>query len=122
VLDRDCGAYAALLPGKAGAGDGADAADQVLDNAVLAPLPALAAQPETALVRLSPQHVLLVGTDGFGDPLGDGDGLVGQLFARELAAPPSPLWYAHLLDFSRETFDDDRTLVAVWPQPRAERG
>jgi hypothetical protein len=31
---------------------------------------------------------------------------------------------AHLLDFSRETFDDDRTLVALWPRlpgPEAPR-
>jgi hypothetical protein len=120
ILDRDCAAYAPLFAGKAGAGDGAD--DAVLDNTVVAPLPRLPAQPETAVVRLAPQHVLLVGTDGFGDPLGDGDGRVGRLFAREFAAPPAPLWFAHLLDFSRETFDDDRSLVAVWPDPRAERG
>jgi hypothetical protein len=59
--------------------------------------------------------VLLVGTDGFGDPLGDGSGLVGQLFADVLGEVPPPLALAHALDFSRETFDDDRTLVAIWP-------
>jgi hypothetical protein len=64
---------------------------------------------------LAKDHVLLLGTDGFGDPLGDGTGLVGELFARELATIPRPLRFAHLLDFSRETFDDDRTLIAVWP-------
>jgi hypothetical protein len=61
--------------------------------------------------------VLLVGTDGFGDPLGDGDGKVGQLFAEHLKMPPPPRALAHLLDFSRETFDDDRTLLAIWPLP-----
>lgn len=65
---------------------------------------------------LRPHEVLLVGTDGFGDPLGDGTGQVGQLFARHLADPPPPRGLAHLLDFSRETFDDDRTLLAVWPR------
>ncbi|MGH3832079.1 MAG: hypothetical protein ACRDRS_16810 [Pseudonocardiaceae bacterium] len=60
--------------------------------------------------------VLLVGTDGFGDPLGDGSGLVGDLFREVLASPPPPLGLAHALDFSRETFDDDRTLLVVWPQ------
>lgn len=54
-----------------------------------------------------------------GDPLGDGDGRVGALFARHLAVPPTPLRLAHVLDFSHETFDDDRTLVAVWPNSSA---
>ena len=65
---------------------------------------------------LLPHEVLLVGTDGFGGPLGDGTGQVGQLFARHLADPPPPRGLAHLLDFSRETFDDDRTLLAIWPR------
>lgn len=65
---------------------------------------------------LEPGDILLAGTDGFGDPLGDGDGMVGRLFARALAEIPPPLGLAHLLDFSRETFDDDRSLVAVWPR------
>src|SRR5262245_10399511 len=62
--------------------------------------------------------VLLVGTDGFGDPLGDGGGLVGGLFADVLSEVPPALALAHALDFSRETFDDDRTLVAIWPSRR----
>ncbi|NUR88451.1 MAG: hypothetical protein HOY71_30550 [Nonomuraea sp.] len=69
--------------------------------------------------RLHRGHVLLVGTDGFGDPLGDGDGQVGAMFADNLAVPPTPLRLAHLLDFSRETFDDDRTLLALWPRSEA---
>jgi hypothetical protein len=65
---------------------------------------------------LRQDSVLLIGTDGFGDPLGDGDGKVRQLFAGHLASPPAARGLAHLLDFSRETFDDDRTLVALWPR------
>ena len=69
------------------------------------------------IVDLPFDAVLLVGTDGFGDPLGDGTGLVGRYFARRLAQPVAPpLQFASYLDFSRETFDDDRTLVAVWPR------
>ena len=67
---------------------------------------------------IPPDAVLLVGTDGFGDPLGDGGGLVGQLFADVLSEVPPALALAHALDFSRETFDDDRTLVAIWPSQR----
>ena len=68
-------------------------------------------------MRLAAEAVLLVGTDGIGDPLGDGSGKVGELFARMLAQPPPPLALAHLLDFSRDTFDDDRTLIAIWQRP-----
>jgi hypothetical protein len=61
-------------------------------------------------------EVLLIGTDGFGDPLGDGTGPVGAHFAVRLARPRPPIAFAHDLDFSRETFDDDRTLLAIWPR------
>ena len=62
--------------------------------------------------------VLLIGTDGIGDPLGAGHGSVGDLFRDLLARPypPSLIEFAHAVDFSRETFDDDRTLIAVWPK------
>jgi hypothetical protein len=63
--------------------------------------------------------VLLIGTDGFGDPLGDGAGEVGAHFAARLATPRPPLEFARDLDFSRETFDDDRTLLAIWPRHRS---
>jgi hypothetical protein len=81
------------------------------------PLPRIPDALDPVDVRLDADSVLLVGTDGFGDPLGDGDGKVGQLFTTRLKTPPLPLEFAHLLDFSRETFDDDRTLIAIWPQP-----
>ena len=55
---------------------------------------------------------------GIGDPLGTGHGPVGDLFRDLLDRPypPSLIEFAHAVDFSRETFDDDRTLVAVWPK------
>lgn len=54
-------------------------------------------------------------------PLGTGHGGVGNLFGDVLTGPwvPSLIEFAHEVDFSRETFDDDRTLVAVWPKRRA---
>ncbi|BCJ62790.1 protein phosphatase 2C domain-containing protein [Micromonospora endophytica] len=66
---------------------------------------------------LAPTDVLLVGTDGFGDPLGDGSGEVGRYFGQKLSVPPPPLELARCLDFSRDTFDDDRTLLALWTRP-----
>ncbi|MFI1521018.1 protein phosphatase 2C domain-containing protein [Kitasatospora cineracea] len=107
LLDPHRGGYRPLFPSKTGA-------DTLLVSNEVRPLPSVPDPLEQATVRLAPGQVLLVGTDGFGDPLGDGDGLVGTLFARQLATPPSPLWLAQVLDFSRETFDDDRTLLALW--------
>jgi hypothetical protein len=108
LLDRATGAYHALFGTKTGS-------DTDLVSNTVVPLPHVPESVEHVNEHLTPAEVLLVGTDGFGDPLGDGDGQVGALFARHLAVPPTPLRLAHVLDFSRETFDDDRTLVAVWP-------
>lgn len=92
---------------------------EVISSAV-DPLPRIPASVTANEFPLAPGSVLLIGTDGFGDPLGDGTGKVGELFARHLQEPPPARDFAHLLDFSRETFDDDRTLVAMWPRvPRS---
>jgi len=70
------------------------------------------------ITDLTGTDVLLIGTDGIGDPLGTGTGAVGNLFRDLLTRPqpPSLIEFAHTVDFSRETFDDDRTLVAIWPR------
>lgn len=90
---------------------------EVISSAVN-PLPRLPDKITLAEYDLPPDAVLLLGTDGFGDPLGDGDGHVGNLFAEHLVTPPPARGLAHLLDFSRDTFDDDRTLLAVWQRAR----
>lgn len=86
---------------------------------------AVTALPHVPLGEMSPavvdffdNDVLLIGTDGIGDPLGTGEGGVGDLFRAVLGTPdpPSLIEFAHSVDFSRELFDDDRTLVAVWPK------
>ncbi|MFC9931905.1 protein phosphatase 2C domain-containing protein [Streptomyces sp. NPDC127190] len=112
LLDRASGHYRQVFASKTGT-------DAVLVSNEVAPLPWIPDSLEQAAFRLPDHMVLLTGTDGFGDPLGDGDGAVGALFARHLYEPPPPLWLGHVLDFSRETFDDDRTLLAVWPQAAA---
>lgn len=70
------------------------------------------------VVEVGAGDVLLIGTDGIGDPLGTGQGGVGNLLRAMLCADsaPSLIEFAHAVDFSRENFDDDRTLVAVWPR------
>jgi hypothetical protein len=63
---------------------------------------------------LGPRDALLLCTDGVGLPLAGGTGEFARVLARELGMPPDVVDFARLLDFSRSTYDDDRTLVAVW--------
>ena len=105
-----------LAGGKAAAGtDG-------LYSSTVDPLPFVPAVVRPLSFALEQRTVLLVGTDGFGDPLGDGTGAVARHFYYGLRAPVPPLGFAHLLDFSRETYDDDRTLIALWPWNDAPGG
>lgn len=84
-------------------------------------LPQVPAELTASVVEIGPGDFFLLGTDGFGDPLGNGSGGVGTLFRDLLGGsePPTLLEFARALDFSRETFDDDRTLVAISPSARA---
>lgn len=93
---------------------GKDSTADGLVSSTVSPLPRIPQHFRPQTFYLDPGSVVLVGTDGFGDPVGDGEGDVARLFVRELREPVAPLRFAHLLDFSRETFDDDRTLVALW--------
>lgn len=111
LLDPQTGGYTLLLGGKG------DPHEPITSSAVSG-LPRVPADTTPTVVEVPRGSVLLIATDGFGDPLGSGNGTIGQLFAAKLAAPPSMIEFAHLLDFSRETFDDDRTLVAIWPLAR----
>ncbi|MFI6044577.1 protein phosphatase 2C domain-containing protein [Nocardia sp. NPDC051321] len=95
---------------------GKQPAESGLSSSAVSGLPRVPPEIEVVNVLIQPDQVLLVGTDGFGDPLGGGDGDVGSLFRSLLhGRVPALIEFAHTLDFSRETFDDDRTLVAVWP-------
>jgi serine/threonine protein phosphatase PrpC len=111
------GEFHALLGGKAVTEGG-------ISSSAVSALPRVPTVIEPSVAEVEPGDVLLIGTDGIGDPLGGGEGGVGNLF-RELfgnQAPPSLIEFAHAVDFSRETFDDDRTLVAVYPwKSRRER-
>ena len=63
-----------------------------------------------------PDDVLVLMTDGIGDPLRDGAGQVGRLPGGHVGdARRSPLEFAAQVDFTRKSHDDDRTAVAVWP-------
>jgi serine/threonine protein phosphatase PrpC len=105
------GEFVAILAGKTVAASG------IASSAVVG-LPRVPSEVTPQVVDIANDDVLLMGTDGIGDPMGSGQGGVGDLFREVLTKPsvPSLIEFAHAVDFSRETFDDDRTLVAVWPK------
>jgi hypothetical protein len=81
-------------------------------------LPRSASDVRVASCSLDAGAVLLLCTDGLAMPLAGGTGEVGRALARELARPPDVVDFARLLDFSRSTYDDDRSLIAVWGSDR----
>ncbi|MEV0566334.1 protein phosphatase 2C domain-containing protein [Dactylosporangium sp. NPDC050588] len=66
----------------------------------------------TTTVRKGDVVVLM--SDGLGDPLEDGTRTVGRFLAEAWREPPAPLQFAAQVDFARKTHDDDRTAVAIW--------
>jgi len=84
-------------------------------------LPRFSGAGAVAVARrsLGSGEVLLLCTDGLAMPLAGGAGEVGRALARELARPPDVVDFARLLDFSRSTYDDDRSLIAVWAAGRS---
>ncbi|MEV4638070.1 protein phosphatase 2C domain-containing protein [Actinoplanes sp. NPDC049548] len=107
ILNVRARRYQCLTPTKFRQGE------EVFSNSVVA-LPRV---PPTDVKHglLNQGEILLVGTDGFGDPLGDGNNMIGDHFADAFHELPPVLKFANDLDFSRETWDDDRTLFALWP-------
>ena len=81
-------------------------------------LPRSAGAALASRCSLKSGSVLLLCTDGLAMPLAGGAGEVGATLARELARPPDVVDFARLLDFSRSTYDDDRSLIAVWGPAR----
>ena len=53
-------------------------------------------------------------TDGIADCLGGG-GLAADTMRGWWATPPQPVEFAAQVDFASAGFDDDRTLIGIWP-------
>jgi serine/threonine protein phosphatase PrpC len=91
---------------------------QEVSSSAVAALPKLPEDPTKLSVReqmVPPQAVLLVMSDGVGDPLGDGSGQVGEALVQAWSGEPaSALDFAMQVGFGRKGFDDDRTVVGVW--------
>ena len=71
--------------------------------------------PQPAGTTLGRDDVLVLITDGLGDPLGDATGPVGRFLTAKWSRPPLALEFAAQVDFARRSHDDDRTALAVWP-------
>jgi hypothetical protein len=64
---------------------------------------------------LGPGEALVLMSDGVGDPLGGGTGEVGEYLAGAWREPPDPFTFIAQVGFRRRSYDDDRTVLAVWP-------
>ena len=80
------------------------------------PLPG-PANPESATVYLQPGEMLVLGTDGLGDPAGDGSNDFGRELANRWQTPPTIDQFLLDINVYRRSFDDDRTAVAIWLRP-----
>lgn len=104
------GKFTSLLGGK-------ELTERTIDDGSTFCLPASHPVISTKTVEIPNESILLLGTDGFGDPLGDGSCKVGELYTSVLSnRVPSIIEFGHILDFRLKSFMDDRTLVAIWPK------
>lgn len=91
--------------------------EEIYSSSVTA-LPLLSTTPPAVIrTEVGPEDVLVLMSDGVGDALADGTGPVGEFLAERWTAPPTNLEFAAQVDFHRNTFDDDRTVVGIWPFP-----
>jgi hypothetical protein len=91
--------------------------DETFEDSTVVALPYLVGRAQHACGTLLPGQVLVLASDGFGRPLGDGRNDLGLTFARALRTPPPLVAWGQLVDFGRRTYSDDRTIAALWPAP-----
>jgi serine/threonine protein phosphatase PrpC len=84
-----------------------------------AALPADEVEPELVTLTTANDDLLLLATDGVGDPWRDGPATVAPALAAAVSARPDPLELTQLADFSRQGCHDDRTMLVVWRYPSA---
>ncbi|MCF6471900.1 protein phosphatase 2C domain-containing protein [Nonomuraea sp. MG754425] len=61
-----------------------------------------------------PGDVLVLCSDGFGTAMGGGGSTLAQRLVTSWSSPPALRGFLHDVDFHLSTYDDDRTVLAVW--------
>ncbi|MCX4741997.1 protein phosphatase 2C domain-containing protein [Streptomyces antibioticus] len=108
VLRLRDGAWSALLDARPTGGRGAG--DERVQT-----LPQRPHALRTVATEWQPGEVLVLATDGFADAIGARSPLTLALGAR-WQHPPSLLGFLRDVDFRKATYNDDRTVVALWPE------
>lgn len=90
-------------------------AGAAISTSATAALPYLPSSPlEPIPVEMGAGEGLFVMTDGVGDPLGAGTGVVGDFLASVWSEPPELLAFGAQVGFARRSYDDDRTVIGIW--------
>lgn len=61
-----------------------------------------------------PGDVLVLCSDGFGTAMGGGGSVLAQQLATSWSSPPALRSFLRDVDFQLSTYDDDRTVLALW--------
>ncbi|WP_187399621.1 protein phosphatase 2C domain-containing protein [Micromonospora sp. AP08] len=101
------GAWRRLLP------QDSQPASAGADNATDA-LPAAAPAMRLVSFDWRPGDLVVVASDGFGNALAGGGTPLGAALAEAWQEPPSLLGFLRDVDFRLSTFNDDRTVLALW--------
>lgn len=95
--------------------------DSGITSSSVACLPRIPVELPHIHLQLDDTDILMLATDGIWDAVGKGTGLVGELLISQFTSGiPDRLQFGRIVDFSRATFLDDRTLIAVWNQSPKE--
>ncbi|MEV0613547.1 protein phosphatase 2C domain-containing protein [Nonomuraea sp. NPDC050404] len=62
----------------------------------------------------APGDVLVLCSDGFGTAMGSGGSLLAQRLVTSWSSPPEQRSFLDDVDFHLSTYDDDRTVLALW--------
>ena len=96
-------------------GDRKVGGDQSMASNAVSPLPVDTGPPNVFGWKLQPGQAVVVATDGFGDPIGDGATPVAGYLLRAWAKPLKSIpELIRTSNFIRVQADDDRSAVVVW--------
>jgi hypothetical protein len=119
IIAGDSGAYVIDDDGMRAIAGGKEAnPGSPISSSAVDPLPG-ASSPDVQPLVLNARQGLVLVTDGIGDAVGAGTGEVGEQLARRWCTPPPISAFFEDVNFLRRSYDDDRTVVGVWPLPES---